>query len=69
MDVKTLVEEISHLPYEDQLFIVEKTTETLKGEQSNRLKKAVDVLLHDYVNDKDLTAFTSLDIENFYEAK
>lgn len=33
------------------------------------LEKAVEVLYNDYKNNKNLTAFTSLDYENFYETK
>jgi hypothetical protein len=33
------------------------------------LELAVEALYDDYVNDKELTAFTSLDFDNFYETK
>ena len=35
----------------------------------NQMEFAANELYNDYVNDKDLTAFTSLDLENFYETK
>lgn len=36
---------------------------------SNQLELAANELYSDYVNDKELTAFTSLDFDNFYETK
>lgn len=33
------------------------------------MEKAAAALLGDYKNDQELTAFTNLDFENFYEAK
>ena len=69
MSVETLIEEIKVLPYEDRLLIVEKTSETLREDRSKRLQTAVDLLYEDYVHDKELTALTALDFEDFYEAK
>ncbi|HYV91727.1 MAG TPA: hypothetical protein VE978_08090 [Chitinophagales bacterium] len=69
MRVEALIEEIKELPYEDRLLIVEITSETLKVDRSKRLNAAVDLLYEDYTNDKELTALTVLDFEDFYEAK
>jgi hypothetical protein len=33
------------------------------------METAVNLLYKDYFNNKELSAFTSLDIENFYETK
>ncbi|TAG91274.1 MAG: hypothetical protein EAZ20_03405 [Bacteroidetes bacterium] len=38
-------------------------------ETSHQLEFAANALYSDYKNDKELTAFTSLDFEHFYEAK
>jgi len=38
-------------------------------EDIEELKKATEVLYVDYVSDKELTVFTNLDSEDFYEAK
>jgi hypothetical protein len=40
-----------------------------KQDDTNQLKKAADSLLIDYQSDKELTAFTSIDYEDFYETK
>lgn len=38
-------------------------------EDTDELKKAAETLYDDYKSDKELTAFTNLDFEDFYEAK
>ncbi|TAH20105.1 MAG: hypothetical protein EAZ08_06850 [Cytophagales bacterium] len=38
-------------------------------EQKNILASAAQVLLDDYLHDEELTAFTTLDHENFYEPR
>jgi len=40
-----------------------------KQEEEDQMKKAADVLYEDYLTDKELTAFTNLDFENFYETR
>lgn len=69
MDVNTLIEEISHLEFDDRLTILEKTIETLRNEPSKILEEASIILQKDYENDKELTSFTSIDFEDFYEAR
>ena len=40
-----------------------------KQEDEDQMKKAADDLYEDYLTDKELTAFTNLDFENFYETR
>jgi hypothetical protein len=40
-----------------------------KEEQKITMQKAAELAYDDYKNDKELTAFTRLDGENFYEAR
>ena len=42
-------------------------TKSVESLQNEILEKAAKTLLDDYVNNKELTAFTSLDGENFYD--
>jgi hypothetical protein len=52
------------------MFIVEKIIHSICEEsQSAELEKAVEYLHDDYKNDQNLTAFTCLDCESFYEAR
>ena len=41
----------------------------MANEKKERLRLAVELLLDDYLNDPELTAFSILDGEDFYEAK
>jgi len=48
-----------------------KVTVTIDDETDTKLEleKAADVLCYDYENDKELTEFTCLDCEDFYEPR
>ncbi len=69
MTATAIIKEIKKLPLSDKLLLVEQTINAIKREQQEELRQAVDLLYDDYVNDKNLTAFTVLDAESFYEAK
>jgi hypothetical protein len=56
MKTKELIKEIQKLPVRKQ-------------EEEGRMKMAADELYEDYRTDKELTAFTDLDLENFYETR
>ncbi|GMO63179.1 MAG: hypothetical protein Ta2A_10160 [Treponemataceae bacterium] len=70
METMQLVDEINRLPVFEKMLIVEKVIYSVRKEgQNTSMKAAVDALYDDYVNDKDLTAFTALDCEDFYETR
>lgn len=70
MEVKTIVQEINRLPLNKKFYVVEETIKSIKKqENSNQLEFAANTLYNDYINDKELTAFTALDFEDFYETK
>ncbi len=70
MQTADLIQEIQQLSLIKKFYIVEEILKTIKKEElQNQMALAADVLYDDYANDKELTAFTSLDFENFYEAK
>lgn len=65
-----LIKEIQRLPLTKRVYVVEETLKSIKREESqNQMKLAADELHEDYVNDKELTIFTSIDLDNFYQAK
>lgn len=39
------------------------------SQEEDQMTKAADELYEDYLSDKELTVFTNLDFENFYEAR
>jgi hypothetical protein len=71
MTNRQIVEEISRLPLSEKMSIVESILEDINKASQNgeSLAEGAKVLLADYENDSDLTVFTSLDSDNFYETK
>lgn len=69
MSSKEILQDIKRLPFHERLTVIEKALKTLHESDEMQLENAAKVLLADYKKDKDLTAFTSLDFENFYEAR
>lgn len=70
MQIIDLIQEIQRLPLTKRFYVVEETIKSIKKEEmQHQMELAVNALYEDYVNDKELTAFTSLDFENFYETK
>jgi hypothetical protein len=70
METKEIIREIKKLPLADRISVIEKTLKTVKADSvQHPLKRASEILYNDYKNDKELTAFSSIDIDNFYETK
>jgi len=70
MSTLEILDKISKLSYAEKLFIIEKTFKDLF--HSNTLQQmttAAEALENEYKTNQELTAFTSLDLEDFYEAK
>ena len=71
--VHKIINEIVLMPLESQLYIIEQVSKKLreqkssKEEENNQMKAAANLLLNDYKNDEELTAFTVLDTEEFYD--
>lgn len=70
METKEIIDEIKKLSVKERLQIIEKTARTIQADaEKEQMKKAADQLYDDYKNDAELTAFTDLDFEDFYEAR
>lgn len=70
MRTNEIIKEIERLPIEKRILVIEKTIHSIRlKEDKIKMKKAVNTLLHDYMTDKELTVFSDLDFENFYEAR
>jgi hypothetical protein len=62
MQTAQLIQEIFKLPLDKKFFVVEQTLKSIKAEEgNNHLALAAESLYDDYANDKELTAFTTLD--------
>jgi hypothetical protein len=72
MDTTQIINEISRLSLADKLYLMEMIVQSIRKEtqpHDSDLEKAASLLLADYTEDKNLTAFTALDGEDFYETK
>ncbi|WP_161889832.1 hypothetical protein [Pontibacter russatus] len=70
MGTAEIIKEIKRLPMDKKLKIVEQTLKSIRETESkNQLERAAAALCGDYTTDKELTALTSLDFEDFYEAR
>lgn len=70
MQALEIIQEIKRLPLTKRFFVVEETIKSIKKEEmGNQMELAANELYNDYATDKNLTAFTSLDFERFYETK
>jgi len=65
-----LIREIQRLPLQKRMYVVEKALHSIREQENSiQMQKAADILLHDYTSDKELTAFTDIDFERFYETR
>ncbi|HNC39520.1 MAG TPA: hypothetical protein PK492_09150 [Chitinophagaceae bacterium] len=70
MQTTDLIHEIQRLPLTKRILVLEEIVKSIKKEEAqNHMEMAAEALYEEYVNDGELTAFTSLDLENFYETK
>jgi len=70
MKATEIIKEITRLPINRRIFIVEKTLKSIREvEEKDTITKAVSALLPDYSNDTELTVFTGIDFDKFYEAR
>jgi len=70
METTTIIQEIDNLPAYKRMLIVEQIIRSIRlNNQKESLHIAADRLYDDYKNDKELTIFTQLDCEAFYEPR
>lgn len=70
MQTQDLLKEINLLPLSKKLYVVAETIKSIKKEEmQDKMELAANELCHNYLNDSELTAFTSLDFEKFYETR
>lgn len=70
METKEIIEQIGKLPMEDKMLIVEKTLKSIREKEiKEKMSKAVSDLMEEYKSNRELTAFTEIDFENFYETR
>ena len=69
MSAFELINEIEKLPVSEQLLVVERAMHSIRiAEVQKRMSRAAELLRDDYTNDPELTAFSALDADDFYES-
>ena len=70
MQTIDIINEVQKLPLDKKLIVIEEIIKSIKMDKTNYvMESAVNRLYSDYAKDSELTVFTSLDFENFYEAR
>jgi len=70
METTTIMHEIDNLPAYKRMIILEQIIRSIRlNNQDKTLEIAAERLYDDYKNDKELTLFTQLDCEDFYEPR
>jgi len=70
MRTNEIIQEIQKLPIQKRIYVIEKAIQTLRRQSNtNQMNLAADDLFAEYVSNNELTVFTNLDFEDFYEAR
>lgn len=70
MRTNELIKEIERLPVQKRMYVIEITIQLIrKNENELQMSVAAESLLNEYKTDKQLTAFTDLDLIDFYETR
>jgi len=70
MESSEILEEINKLSFKNKLILLEEMVKSIrKAEIGNQMRQAAELLYEDYSNDSNLTTFTALDCESFYETR
>jgi hypothetical protein len=70
MGTSEIISEINKLSVSQRLTLIELTIKKIREEEKkDQLSIAAEKLCNDYSNDTELTAFSVLDQEDFYETK
>ena len=69
MQAADIMHDISRLSISQRMLIVKHIIRSIRHDEQKPLKKAAEHLYTDYLNDKELTIFTKLDCEDFYETR
>ena len=68
MQTYTIINEIQRLPISRQMYIAEMIIKSVrKKESKNQMQHATEQLYNEYATNKELTIFTNIDFDNFYE--
>lgn len=68
MHTYSIINEIQKLSISEQMYIAETIIKSMrKSENNNQMLFAAEELYNEYKTNKELTVFTNIDFDNFYE--
>jgi len=68
MEVLEIMSNVNRLPLSQQMLIAERIIHSMRRKQPS-METAAKSLYEDYMTDENLTVFTQLDCEDFYESR
>ena len=69
MQTQTIITEIQKLSFSKQIYIAEMVLKSVRQKEAkNQMELAAELLYDEYATNKELTIFTNLDMDTFYEA-
>jgi hypothetical protein len=69
MEALEIIRNVNCLPLSQQMLIVDHIMHSIKHKKQPSMEMAAERLYADYMTDENLTIFTKLDCENFYETR
>ena len=69
MEVLEIIRNVNRLPRSQQMFVAERIIHSVRQIKQPSMEMAAERLYEDYMTDENLTVFTQLDCEDFYEAR
>ena len=69
METLEIISTVNRLPMSQQMLIAERILHSMRKREQPSLELAAERLYVDYMTDENLTVFTQLDYEDFYEAR
>ncbi len=70
METIDILKQIEQLSIEKKMLIIEKILKSIREKEiKTKMNTAVEDLQHEYFTNKELTTFTDIDFDNFYESR
>jgi len=69
MEAFEILRSAKRLPLSQQMLIAERLIHSIRLKEQSSMEEAAECLYADYVTDENLTVFTQLDSEDFYETR
>jgi len=69
METLEIIRNTRRLPLSQQMLVAERIIHSIRQREQSSMETAAERLYADYMTDENLTVFTQLDCENFYETR